>query len=348
MLSPRGSSLRNAILLLVLVTTGIAGCQQSHRPKQVAFRPFDSIFTKIRDLPLAGVDPRHATAFAMDSKGNIYVADAGNRTVRKFDAQGHLLRSIGEMGWEPGNFIKPWSLACDNSDNLYVLDIHSGRISRFDQDGNFKDSIVVSALGFSGVALKLNANGELYVGGIRRPHQSESPLLYKPGKDGRLLASFFPEDSAVTKLNLTLVGMVWADLDSSGNIYAVQPVSTKVSVFSPEGRLLREFGRVPSFYVPPVKFPGKLPSDHNKVQALLDQWTELSDIEMIKPKHLLLLTFNVHSPVAYALELYRENGDLVAGDIGSAVLPAFTTAQGHIYFYDPAATTLTLTEVSLT
>jgi hypothetical protein len=339
--------LTSPVAALLVISVCFVSCRKAPERKQISFRSFETVFKKLRDINLDGIDPHNAAAFARDGKGNIYIADSHQRAVKEFDVQGHLVRTIGKMGWEPGNFIVPWSLACDNNDNLYVLDVQTGRISTFDPSGNFKSSIVFSSLGFAGILLRLNPAGDVFVGGLQRPPQPQSPLLYKLGNEGRLLASFYPQDSLVAKLNLSVVGGVQADLDSSGDIYAVQPVSTKVSVFSADGQLVREFGRTPSFYDPPVKLPSKLPKDRNEVQSLLNQWTQVSDIQVLRPEHLVVLTFNVHAPIPYGIELYQEDGKFLMGEIGSTLLPAFTNAGGHIYFYDPAASKLTLSEFSL-
>jgi hypothetical protein len=172
-------------------------------------------------------------------------------------------------------------------------------------------------------------------------------LLYKIASDGTLLASFYPQSDLVGKLNLSVVGGVELDIDDAGMVYGAQPVSGKVSVFSPDEKMIREFGRTPSFYRPPFKFPARLPADHSGVDKLLNQWTQLNDIQVLPAQHLLILTYSVHSPMAYGIEICRDDGEFVVGEIGSSLMPAFRNSKGHVVFYDPSAENVTLSEFSV-
>jgi DNA-binding beta-propeller fold protein YncE len=74
---------------------------------------------------------------ALDSKGNIYVADAGNFRIVKFSPEGNLLSTWGHKGDEIGQFDFPHSMVIDEQDLIYVTDRQNGRIQIFDTDGNF-------------------------------------------------------------------------------------------------------------------------------------------------------------------------------------------------------------------
>lgn len=74
---------------------------------------------------------------ALDSKGNIYVADGGNFRILKFNPDGKLLRTWGHKGDEPGLFNFPHSLYIDDQDRIYVSDRMNQRIQIFDTEGNF-------------------------------------------------------------------------------------------------------------------------------------------------------------------------------------------------------------------
>jgi 6-bladed beta-propeller len=341
-LSRTGLGVVSALLIILTVA-----CNKTQiARKQATFRSFESVFKKVREIAIAGIDPRNALAFARDSKGAIYVSDGAQRNVRKVDSNGRLLKVIGGPGSGPGQFLVPWSIACDDQDNLYVLDIKTGRLSIFSETGDFKNSIVVSLFGFAGVALRLGSAGNVYIGGIQ-PDRPGSPLLYKVSRDGQLMRSFFPRDPLVDKLHLHIVGGVDFDLDHSENLYAIQPVSAKVSVFSPDGQFIKEFGNEPSFYRPPFKFPAHLPSENKEVQALLAGWTELYEIQVLQKEQLVLLSYAVHSPVAYGLEIYGTDGNFRIGEIGSSGRPVLTSADGHVYFFDQAGKTLVVWECSL-
>lgn len=56
----------------------------------------------------------------VDSQGNIYVLDAGNHRVQKFDKNGNYLQTIGRKGQGPGEFASIYNMLFDNQNNLYV------------------------------------------------------------------------------------------------------------------------------------------------------------------------------------------------------------------------------------
>lgn len=302
------------------------------------------MFTTVRTLTLTGIDPANAVAFAGDSKGNIYVVDSAIQLVRKFDSDGRSLGVIGKTGREAGAFITPWSLSCDGQDNLYVLDVATGRINIFDSRSNFRSSLLVSTFGFIGIGIHIAQSGDLFIGGVQRPNRAGSPLLYKLNEKGDLLFSAFPRNLQVDNLHLGLVGTVVFDIAPDGLVYAAQPVEPKISIFSTHGEQLSTFGVQPSGYRAPFKFPERLPSDHKKVQKLLDQWTQVADLRILSSQQLVLLTLNEHSPVGFILQVYSDKGKLLVSDIGTDLLPAFNSAN-HLFLYNPTEKILKLTEV---
>lgn len=78
--------------------------------------------------------------------GDIFVAEGhGNNPetsparILKFNSEGELLMTWGEMGNGPGQFMQPHALAMDSRGNLFVGDRANNRVQIFDQDGNFID-----------------------------------------------------------------------------------------------------------------------------------------------------------------------------------------------------------------
>ena len=65
---------------------------------------------------------------AIDGSGNIYVADAGNNRIQKFDSSGAYLAQWGGPGSGNGQFYNPQGMAIDGSDNIYVHDYDNHRI----------------------------------------------------------------------------------------------------------------------------------------------------------------------------------------------------------------------------
>ncbi|MDO8477685.1 MAG: hypothetical protein Q7W02_16095 [Candidatus Rokubacteria bacterium] len=76
---------------------------------------------------------RLAKAVAVDSAGNIYVADAFNRRIQKFTPDGRLLGVWGNrVANDPGPLRYPAGVATDTDGHLYVTDFFENRIWKLD------------------------------------------------------------------------------------------------------------------------------------------------------------------------------------------------------------------------
>lgn len=96
--------------------------------------------------PLPPIDGmfRQVTDVAWDSAGNAYISDGYiNSRVAKVDKNGNWLKSWGEPGSGPGQFMTPHSIAVDAEDHLYVADRGNRRIQVFDVEGKFLRQIVI-------------------------------------------------------------------------------------------------------------------------------------------------------------------------------------------------------------
>lgn len=96
--------------------------------------------------PLPPVDGmfRQVTDIAWDSAGNSYVSDGYiNARIAKYNKNGNWVKSWGEPGDQPGQFLQPHSLAVDVADHVYVADRGNRRIQVFDGDGKFLRQITI-------------------------------------------------------------------------------------------------------------------------------------------------------------------------------------------------------------
>ena len=89
-------------------------------------------------------NPRGVAGVALDTDGNVFVADTFNNTIKKLTPDGVLLTEWGgytSYGGEDGKFRYPHGLAVDSSGNVYVADTYNNRIQKFvplsDGDGGF-------------------------------------------------------------------------------------------------------------------------------------------------------------------------------------------------------------------
>ena len=68
--------------------------------------------------------------------GELYITDGyGNARVHQFTTKGEHIRSWGEPGKGPGQFVLPHSVVVDGDGNVYVADRENFRIQVFDQYG---------------------------------------------------------------------------------------------------------------------------------------------------------------------------------------------------------------------
>jgi ribosomal protein L40E/flagellar basal body-associated protein FliL len=76
-------------------------------------------------------------SIAVDSAGNVYVADTDNCRVEKFSNLGAFLGKWGMYGSQNGNFSYPCGIAVDSAGNVYVLDTDNNRVQEFNGSGAF-------------------------------------------------------------------------------------------------------------------------------------------------------------------------------------------------------------------
>lgn len=80
---------------------------------------------------------RFPEAVAVDTQGNVYVADQLGYVVQKFTAEGAFETEWGSYGGGHGQFGPIGGIATDAAANVYVVDSSHNRIEKFDSSGNF-------------------------------------------------------------------------------------------------------------------------------------------------------------------------------------------------------------------
>jgi DNA-binding beta-propeller fold protein YncE len=175
---------------------------------------------------------------AIDSSGNVYVADDFNQRIQKFDSNGNFITKWGSVGFGVGQFARPTDVAVDpSSDDVYVTEGFSHRVQKFDSNGNFitKWGSLGSGDGqFNfpfGVAV--DSAGNVYVADTSNSRvqkfDSNGNFITKWGSLGSGDGQFdHPRDVAV---------------DSAGNVYVAEGYNSRVQKFDSNGNFITKWGQ---------------------------------------------------------------------------------------------------------
>ncbi len=104
------------------------------------------------------------TGVAVDSSGNVYVADSKNDLIRKINAEGVVTTLAGQAGvtgatdgaGTAASFNNPTGIAVDSSENIYVADSGNDLIRKINDEG-----VVTTLAGQAGITGATNGSGTL-------------------------------------------------------------------------------------------------------------------------------------------------------------------------------------------
>lgn len=164
---------------------------------------------------------------AVDADDQIYVTDAMDYSLKKFDDQGQLIRKAGRKGQGPGEFLAPRLLAL-SEDYLFVTDQNIPGIQVFDHDLRFihrlplripvGDIKVLSDDRIAAVALMLNQSGCVHV------YDVEGHILKKIQYS--------------THKEPTMMDWVEIAFDSRSNLYVVYNFQDRIEKYDTAGNLV--------------------------------------------------------------------------------------------------------------
>jgi sugar lactone lactonase YvrE len=178
---------------------------------------------------------------AVDSSGNVYVADSGNQRIQKFNSSGEFITKWGTFGSGDGQFNYPLRVAVDSSGNVYVADEGNQRIQKFTSNGTFitkwgsggsGDGQIYSTAGvavdpFSGNVYVVDRNNNR----IQKFSTTDGinyTFITKWGTEGSGDGQFaYPSDVAV---------------DPSGNVYVSDENAHRIQKFDFAGTFITKWG----------------------------------------------------------------------------------------------------------
>jgi len=168
---------------------------------------------------------------AVDSTGNVYVAEGNGNRFQKFDGSGNFLMKAGIFGDVPGGFVSPSGIAVDSAGNIYVSDEFTNRVSKFNSSGTYQSSIGPSGfLNASGVAVDSADN--VYISDANnhriRKYDSSGAFITQWGSSGAG-DGLFNSPSGLA-------------IDSSDNVYVADTGNNRIQKFTSAGVFITKWG----------------------------------------------------------------------------------------------------------
>jgi DNA-binding beta-propeller fold protein YncE len=179
---------------------------------------------------------------AIDSSGNVYVADIGNHRIQKFSGDGTFIATWGFYGSNDGQFNSPESVAVDSSGNVYVPDSYNNRIQKFGSNGNFitKWGSPGSSDGQLSIPLyvAIDSKDNVYVTDLAANSGWAYPRVQKFTSDGTFISKLGSSGTGDGQFNSPNDIAV----DSSDNVYVVDSGNHRIQKFGSNGNFITKWG----------------------------------------------------------------------------------------------------------
>jgi hypothetical protein len=173
---------------------------------------------------------------AVDTSGNVDVADVSNHRIQKFTSSGTFLTKWGASGSGDGQFANPSGVAVDTSGNVYVADVSNRRIQKFTSSGTFLTKWGAFGSGDGqfdnayGVAVDMSGN--VYVA------DAGNARIQKFTSSGTFLTKWGAFGSGDGQFDRAFAVAV----DTSGNVYVADAGNARIQKFTSSGTFLTKWG----------------------------------------------------------------------------------------------------------
>ena len=159
---------------------------------------------------------------ASDSSGNIYVADTGNNTIKKYSSSGVFVTSWGGSGTGNGQLSSPKNIVVDSNNIVYVYDSGNSRIQKFTAAG-----VYITQWNSFAQARSLAVDALGYVYQVDTAHAK--------------VIRYYPNGLQLSEIT----GVAGADqvaVDTSGYVYVTFPSTGLVKVYDEQGYFIYSWG----------------------------------------------------------------------------------------------------------
>lgn len=174
---------------------------------------------------------------AIDSAGNLYVADNRNFRVRRIDAATNVVTTIagsGEVGdgdaATAAQILQPTSLALDAAGNAYVSDRIYGRIRRIDATTHLASTVYASPGQSALTGLAVDPAGNIYfvdaIGG--RVSKIDATTKAVTAVAGGNFPGFSGDNGPATSAQLSPSGQTAMAFDAAGNLFIADTFNHRI------------------------------------------------------------------------------------------------------------------------
>src|SRR2546421_3413922 len=184
------------------------------------------------------------SGIAVDSNGNVLVADTGNGRIEKFSPTSTFISTIGMKGAGNGQLGAPNGIAVDRNGNVYIADAGNHRVQKLAPNGGFIAEWKGPEPGFYGPRrIAIGPDGSVYV--VDQGHSR----ITKLSPDGRALSVWGSKGNGDSKFD----DPTSVAVDPTTNkVYVADPRNKRIQVFDANGKFLTkwempEWGRPAGF-----------------------------------------------------------------------------------------------------
>jgi len=173
-----------------------------------------------------------------DRAGNIYIADAGQYRIQKFDPDGIFLATFGRKGQGPGEFSTIRSLSIDSANRLHALDDSQRRIQIFRTDGTVTETIKLLRGQMDDLRC-LDKGSYLVHEQIPGPRPVEQKTLLKiVDSKETILADFCTARDFGEPVTNQVGNSAFRAISPDGDILVTFIYQNRIEKYSPEGKLI--------------------------------------------------------------------------------------------------------------